>query len=207
MEHKYRITAGLIGALGALALGAQVWMNLTRDGLGAGVTLWGLAAYFTILTNALMAASMLAIAVTGRRLCFGWMSMLTMSMIVVGLVYHALLAHLYHFTGLNWWTDQAFHTILPALMLWFWLMESTRHPPREGQPLLWLIWPAGYAVYALARGLATGWYPYPFLDVGALGAGAVAINLAGLVAGFAALGFLLRAIGQRMPLRDQLEAR
>ena len=202
MDPKYRITAGLIGGLGVLALLAQVALNLDQRGWGLGQTLWGLAGFFTILTNALMAATMLTIAATGRRLSFGWMTMVTMSMIAVGVVYHLLLAHLFHFTGLNWWTDQAFHTILPAFMLWFWLMETTRHNPRGGQPLWWLIWPAGYAVYAMMRGAVTGWYPYPFLDIGQLGLGAVAVNMAGLVAGFAVLGFGLNAIGQRLPLRD-----
>lgn len=201
MDHKYRIIAGVIGGIGLLALGTQIMLNLGRDGLGLGPTLWGLAGFFTILTNALMAGTMLTIAATGQRRSFGWMSMLTMSMIVVALVYHIMLAHLYNFTGLNWWTDQAFHTLLPALMVWFWLMESTRNNPRGGQPVWWLIWPAGYAVYALMRGALTGWYPYPFLDVGALGAGPVALHVAGLVVAFAALGFALNHIGQKMPLR------
>ncbi len=207
MDHKYRITAGLIGGIGALALLTQIWLNLARDGQGLGATLWALAGFFTILTNALMAATLLTIATTGRRLSFGWMTMVTMSMIVVGLVYHLMLAHLYNFSGLTWWTDQAFHSILPALMVWFWLMETTRNAPRGGQPVWWLIWPAGYAAYALGRGALTGWYPYPFLDVGALGAGAVAVNVAGLVLAFAALGVALNAIGQRMPLRDQVVAK
>ncbi|TVS05601.1 MAG: hypothetical protein EA407_01690 [Rhodobacteraceae bacterium] len=207
MDHKYRITAGLIGSIGALALVTQVGLNLARDGLGLGVTLWGLAGFFTILTNTLVAASFLRIAITGQRLSFGWMSMLTMSMIMVALVYHLMLAHLYHFTGLNWWTDQGFHTLMPAFTLWFWLMETTRNAPRGGQPLWWLIWPAGYAVYAIARGLVTGWYPYPFFDLGALGFAPVALHVAGLVVGFAILGFALNALGQRMPLRDQYVSR
>lgn len=202
MDPKYRITAGLIGGLGVLALLTQIMLNFAQLGVGLGLTLWGLAGFFTILTNALMAATMLTIALTGNRLSFGWMTMVTLSMIVVGVVYHALLAHLFNFSGLNWWTDQAFHTIFPALMLWFWLMETTRHDPRGGQPLWWLIWPSGYAVYALGRGAVTGWYPYPFLDVGLIGAGAVAVNVAAMVLGFGVLGYALNAIGQRMPLRD-----
>ncbi|MGL4412952.1 Pr6Pr family membrane protein [Roseinatronobacter monicus] len=202
MDPKYRITAGLIGSLGVLVLGTQIMLSLELGGMGLGATLWALAGFFTILTNALMAATMLTIAATGRRLSFGWMTMVTQSMIVVGLIYHMLLAHLFNFSGLSWWTDQAFHTILPAIMLWFWLMETTRHDPRGGQPLWWLIWPAVYAVYAMARGALTGWYPYPFLNVGQLGLGAVAINMAAMVAGFAVLGYALNAIGQRMPLRD-----
>ena len=202
MDPKYRITAGLIGGLGVLVLGTQIMLSLGRTGMGLGATLWALAAFFTILTNALMAATMLTIAVTGRRLSFGWMTMVTQSMIVVGVVYHLLLAHLFNFSGLRWWTDQALHTILPAIMLWFWLMETTRHDPRGGRPLLWLIWPAGYAVYAMVRGALTGWYPYPFLNVGQLGIGAVATNMAAMVVGFAVLGYALNFIGQRMPLRD-----
>ncbi|WP_296478948.1 Pr6Pr family membrane protein [Roseinatronobacter sp.] len=202
MNPKYRITAGLIGGLGALVLVTQVMLNLGQHGVGLGLTLWALAGFFTILTNALMAATMLTIAITGQRLSFGWMTMVTMSMIVVGVIYHALLAQLFNFSGLNWWTDQAFHTILPAVMLWFWLMETTRHDPRGGQPLWWLIWPAGYAVYAMSRGALTGWYPYPFLNVDQLGLGAVAMNMAAMVVGFAVLGYALNAIGQRMPLRD-----
>lgn len=201
MDPKYRITAGLIGCIGVLVLGTQITLSLNL-GRGPFMTLWALAGFFTILTNVLMAATMLTVAVTGRRLSFGWMTMVTQSMIVVGLVYHLLLAHLFNFSGINWWTDQALHTILPALMLWFWLMETTRHEPRGGQPLLWLIWPAGYAVFAMARGALTGWYPYPFLDIGQLGLGAVAVNMAAIVAAFAVLGYALNALGQRMPLRD-----
>lgn len=201
MDPKYRITAGLIGGLGALALVTQVGLNMARDDRGIIAVLWGLAGFFTILTNALMTASFLRIAITGARLSFGWMTMLTMSMIVVGVVYHVLLAPDLTFTGLNWWTDQAFHSLLPALMLWFWLMESTRHAPRDGHVLWWLIWPAGYAVYALVRGLVTGWYPYFFIDIERSGAALVAGYVVGLVAAFAVLGFVLKAIGQRMPLR------
>lgn len=206
MDPKYRITAGLIGALGLAALGTQLFLRLGR-GMDFWIALWGLAGFFTILTNLLMALTMMTIAATGRRLSFGWMSMVTVSMIMVGLVYHALLAHLVAFTGLRWWVDQALHTILPALMLWFWLMETSRHEPREGQPLTWLIWPAAYAVYAMVRGALSGRYIYPFLNIDRLGLVAVAVNMAGLLLAFAVLAYALYVIGRRMPLRDQRASR
>ena len=206
MDPKYRITAGMIGALGLAALGTQLFLRLGR-GMDFWAALWGLAGFFTILTNLLMALTMMTIAVTGRRLSFGWMSMVTVSMIMVGLVYHALLAHLVNFTGLRWWVDQALHTILPALMLWFWLMETSRHEPREGQPLTWLIWPAAYAVYAMVRGALSGRYIYPFLNIDRLGLVAVAVNMAGLLLAFAVLAYALYVIGRRMPLRDQRASR
>ena len=200
MDQKYRITAGLIGAIGLAALGVQLGLRLGR-GQSLGPALWSMAGFFTILTNLLMTATMLTIAATGRRLPFGWMSMVTLSMIMVGLVYHTILAQHFSFSGLRWWVDMALHSILPALMLWFWLMETSRNDPRGGQPLWWLLWPAGYAVYALVRGALTGRYPYPFLNLDELGAGAVALNMAGMVAVFAALAYALNAIGQAMPLR------
>lgn len=206
MDPKYRITAGMIGALGLAALGTQLFLRLGR-GMDFWAALWGLAGFFTILTNLLMALTMMTIAATGRRLSFGWMSMVTMSMIMVGLVYHALLAHLVAFAGLRWWVDQALHTILPALMLWFWLMETSRHEPREGLPLTWLIWPAAYAVYAMVRGALSGRYIYPFLNIDRLGLVAVAVNMAGLVLAFAVLAYALYVIGRRMPLRDQRASR
>lgn len=206
MDPKYRITAGLIGGAGLFAIGTLLFLRLAR-GMDLWSALWGLAGFFTILTNLLMALTMLTIAVTGRRLSFGWMSMVTMSMIMVGLVYHMALAHLVFFTGPRWWVDQAVHTILPALMLWFWLMETSRHNPRMGKPLTWLIWPALYALYAMTRGALTGRYPYPFLNIDRLGMGAVALNMAGLLLAFAVLAYALYIAGRRMPLRDQRASR
>lgn len=206
MDPKYRIVAGVIGLLGVVALVAQLSIRLER-GQPLAAALWSMAGFFTILTNLLMAATMLAIAATGRRLSFGWMSMVTLSMLMVGLVYHLLLAEHFTFTGRRWWTDQALHSILPALMLWFWLMETSRNDPRGGQPLIWLLWPAGYAVYALARGALGGRYPYPFLNINTLGVGQVMVNMALLVACFAVAAYGLNYFGKRMPLRDQFALR
>jgi hypothetical protein len=203
IDPKYRITAGLIGGIGAVALAAQVWLMLGPRGLGQ--VLWQLAAAFTILTNTLMSATMLRIAATGRRLSFGWMSMLTMAMIMVGAVYHALLADLQVLTGLRWWTDQTFHTLMPAAMAWFWLTEVTRvETPthkRKGRPYLWLLWPVGFVVYALVRGKLTGRYVYPFLNLDVLGWSGVGLYLAGIGLAFGALAYGMAALARVMPLR------
>lgn len=199
IDPKYRKVAGALGVLGAGALIAEWSLHVPERGvLGA---LWALAAAFTILTNTLMAGTMLRIALTGRRLSFGWMSMITMSMIMVGVVYHALLADLRVLSGLAWWTDQAFHTILPVAMAWFWLMEVTRHNPRKGRPARWLIWPIGFVIYALIRGKLTGRYIYPFLNLDQLGWSGVGVYLVIIGAAFGALAVAMAALGRRMPLR------
>ncbi|MCC5985599.1 MAG: Pr6Pr family membrane protein [Rhodobacteraceae bacterium] len=201
MDPRFRIVAGVLGAAGAAALIAQVGLNMARDGAGVLATLWALAGFFTILTNTLVAVTFLRIAVTGQRPSYDWMSMLTVAMIMVAGVYHVMLAHLYDFSGLNWWTDQMFHTVMPALTVWFWLMETTRSAPRAGRPVVWLAWPAAYAVYMLARGAATGWYPYPFMNPLATSWGSVVQVLALFVAGAAVLALAAHALGRAMPLR------
>ena len=201
MDSRFRIIAGVIGLAGAVTLATQLALNVSRSGLRVLPVAWALAGYFTILTNLLVAASFLRMAFTGRRLSYDWMSMLTTSMILVGVVYHLMLAHLYTFTGLSRVTDQMFHTVLPALTLWFWLMETTRTDPRAGRPLLWLAWPALFVALALLRGALTGWYPYPFMDPGAGSWAAVGTTLAGFVAATAVLALVLHGIGRSMPLR------
>jgi len=206
IDPKYRIIAGMIGGIAVAALVAHMTLRMGSGGILA--ALWRSGGYFTILTNALTAVTFVTIAISGRRLSFGWMSMLTLSMIMVALVYHIMLAHLFNPNGLRWWTDQAFHTVLPAAVLWFWLMEVTRVDPRGGaRPLSWVIWPACYGAYALLRGALTGWYPYPFLNVARLGWDGVLPNLAGITVAFVILAYVMNYIGQRMPPRDQRDVR
>ena len=45
--------------------------------------------------------------------------------------------------------------------------------------------------YAMARGAITGFYPYPFIDVPALGIARVIVNALAILAGFFAIAILL----------------
>ena len=54
-----------------------------------------------------------------------------------------------------------------------------------------LLWPLAYAGYALIRGAATGFWPYPFLDAATLGLPRLALNITVLVALFWTLGLVL----------------
>ncbi len=60
-------------------------------------------------------------------------------------------------------------------------------------PVLWLIYPAVYVVYALLKASSTGRYPYPFLDVDRLGSKAVLFNTIGLTIAFWIMGELFVA--------------
>ena len=58
--------------------------------------------------------------------------------------------------------------------------------------------PLLYVVYVLVRGHLTGLYPYPFIDVGALGLKYVLLNALGLCAGTAALMAVFIGIDRQM---------
>ena len=180
-------------ALVALALQVQVATQAPTRPPGTPVW-WWLAGYFTILTNVGVAAVMSATAF-GYRTSARMQGGLVLSIVMVGLVYHAILARLWAPQGIAWWADQGLHSATPILMLGWWLTMGDRHITWRDLPA-WLIWPGFYAAYALIRGAITGFWPYPFLDAGQLGWPQVAMNTVGMVLAFAALGLGLIALAR-----------
>ena len=183
----------LCTALVALAL--QVPASQALLGGTLVETLWRLAGYFTILTNLGVAAIMLA-EVSGHRTSARLAGGMTLAILMVALIYHLLLAGLWSPTGLAWWADQGLHTAVPALVLIWWLVQAPKRVSLRDLPL-WLAWPSIYLAYALVRGLATGFWPYPFLDVGTLGWTRVAGNVAAITLAFAGLALVLLLLARR----------
>ena len=61
----------------------------------------------------------------------------------------------------------------------------------------WLIYPAVYLVYILARGAISAVYPYPFVDVSLLGYRGVLVNTVVFTLIFVGLGLLAVAFTRR----------
>jgi hypothetical protein len=66
----------------------------------------------------------------------------------------------------------------------------------------WLAFPAFYSAASLIRGALIQVYPYPFIDVSALGYQRVLGNTALLFAGFLVLGLMFVAIDRVMGRRS-----
>ena len=62
--------------------------------------------------------------------------------------------------------------------------------------LPWLIYPLGYFIVAMVRGSASGFYPYPFLNVTNLGYERVMFNAFMLLIGFFAIAISMVAIAK-----------
>lgn len=190
-----RIFAALVALTAVAALALQVLVATDAPTRPEGTPVWWwLAGYFTILTN-LGVAALMGAAALGYRRSARMQGGLVLSILMVGLVYHAILARLWAPQGLAWWADQGLHTATPVFMLGWWLTFGDRQIKWSDLPA-WLIWPALYAAYALTRGALTGFWPYPFLDAAQLGWPQVAVNTAGMVLAFASLGLALIALAR-----------
>lgn len=186
--RRRQILAVLVAVVGwgALALQLRLSMiDLTADGFSPGGALWRYLGYFTILTNILVAivATHAAIRPDAR----GGVNdprfelAVAAAILIVGIVYGVLLAHLANFTGAHLLADTLLHRVQPLLFaaLW-WTRRSGRLAWRDTRwaPAL----PAGYAIYALARGRVEGWYAYWFFDAGKLSAAELARNSVAMLA-------------------------
>lgn len=188
-----RAAAALIAMIGAASLGAQPWVSaLLLDVAPFSMAAFDfMSAFFTILTNLWVTLLLARVALTGRPPGPSLMAMLTLSMLVVGGVYHAVLARLWDPYGFWLWADHGLHTAMPLAVAFWWLAYAPKAPLSPVAPVIWLMWPGLYGIYGLLRGAATGWYPYPFLDVTQLGAEVVAVNVAVMGALFIAGGYAL----------------
>lgn len=195
---KPRIAARSLAALAWTALLLQLFLSLrlslaNGDGIVHG--LWNYLAYFTVLTNLLVAV----VATRGLQSTDGgldapWRGGAVTAIVLVGLGYHLLLRNVWSPQGAQWLADVLLHYAVPLASLAWWLVLPPRGRIDAAAPLRWLAWPVAYAAYALARGTITGFYPYPFIDVTALGLPRVLLNTAGLMLAFVFAAHLLRAL-------------
>ncbi|MEE1878017.1 Pr6Pr family membrane protein [Altererythrobacter litoralis] len=197
MPSIARACAGAIALLALCAIALQTTINLEQDGLPLAAFAL-LLRYFTIWSNLAAGLILLGVALGGQpgeRVLFA----LATALSVVALVYHALLAADHHPVGLDWWTNLAFHTIIPAAAIAWWIAWSDRaHLTWRSLALVTPV-PVGYTAFALVYGAASGFYPYFFLDLPALGWTQLLINLVGLGLFFMAMGALLLGLRRLTP--------
>jgi hypothetical protein len=162
-------------------------------------TLWSLGRFFTILTNLLLAVTMTWVAVGGSP-SVNFLGGVTLSILLVGIVYVTLLQGLHVLTGAHLLADTVLHKVTPVLTALWWLLFAPRAKLRWNAALWWIGYPLAYLVYVLARGQLDHKYPYPFLDVARIGWMQTALNIGGIALGFMLAGFLLVWIDSWRPL-------
>lgn len=192
-----RVWRRIFGLVGLAALALQYVLMLGTPGMGVGELTLNFFSYFTILTNVLMTLAMLipaalpdtsvGRALAGPRLRSG----VTLYAAVVGLVYHFLLHATWDPQGWLLLVNILLHYVMPAAMVLDWLMFTPKGRLGASDAPRWLAFPLLYGGWTLIHGLTSGWWPYWFINLDALGTIRAAINFGGLLAFFLGAGLLL----------------
>ncbi|WP_266156468.1 Pr6Pr family membrane protein [Dyella silvatica] len=202
---RYRAFAATAALLEWLALALQLYLSIqitNESGQGAWAGVWIYFGFFTTLTNLLVALALTATAWGPRGQLSRFLgrpsvyTCIAMSIVVVGALYNALLRQLWHPEGWQLVADVILHDIMPVLFLLYWWFAVPKKNLHWRQLGYWLLYPAAYFLYVLARGAVNGWYPYPFLDVSALGYAQVWIDGLAVLLAFVVVAVLLIALGR-----------
>lgn len=183
---------------------ATIWLTLLYQfglwvvigpsrGFGRIEIVWIFFAFFTNLTNLLAAFALTAAArrSTGFLSRPGIVSGIAASAVLVGLAWNLLLRDFDNPQGLRLVGELLLHDVCPPLFLVWWWLAASRQPLRYAEIARWALYPVGYFFYALVRGAADGFYPYPFFNVRELGYAQVCVNGAGILVGFIAIAAAL----------------
>ena len=165
--------------------------------------------YFTNLSNILVAAISLLVIV-GSKLDTprGIIAQLTalVCIIVAGSVYWLLLASEDDLTGIDVFTNFAVHTTVPLMYTLGWVFFLDHGKTTLRTIKFSILFPVGWAVFAMVRGALVDWYPYPFMDVRDLGYLTALINMAVVTLFFVALFFLAHFVDIKILSKGEKQA-
>jgi len=200
MKRSFALTVGAI-AWFALVVQLVISIRLNAErGASVAYGVWMYFAFFTVTTNMLVALTLTVPALApasrfGRFLARpSSITGATASIVIVALIYVTLLMHLNRQEGWRLLTDVLLHFVVPALTVAYWWLAVPRGSVSWKAAALWGIYLVAYFFYAMARGLATGFYPYYFLNVAQLGIGWVLLNAVGVFAVFFVILAVLLAL-------------
>jgi len=198
MQQLYRMMAAALGWF-AIVLQYTLIVHYKTDGDLVTAAIRFLS-YFTDLSNVLVALAMTLPWLapdTGLGRLFTQPSVRTAILayiIIVAVIYHYLLAKLWNPQGWQLVADTIEHVVAPVLYVIDWALFVPKGTLRFKSAFVSLVFPLGYAAYSLVHGAATGFYPYPFIDVSHLGYDKVLTNMVMLLLAFGGLGLLLIAL-------------
>lgn len=159
--------------------------------------------YFTILTNSLAGIYFSIMFFSGEgkgKLVHkpGSLTALTVYITIVGLVYQLVLRQTWEPTGLQKIVDELLHSVNPLLVICFWYFYEEKQRVKWSSLSSWLLYPLLYLFYILLRGRASDFYPYPFVDVNALGIEKVILNSVVLMLVFVGMAVLFIFAGKKV---------
>ena len=197
MELKpwHRASAAGVALLAAAALVLQYVLIVQNKSAvlgGAGWATLEFFSYFTILSNLIVGVVATVAAQRSPRTRWASASVRGAAALYIGVtgcIYAFVLSGLWAPTGWQWLADVALHYAVPLAYLGWWLLVAPHGSLVAIDALRWLAFPLAYVAWVFVRGHWLHAWPYPFMDVDALGLAAVLRNSA-LVCGLFVVGGL-----------------
>lgn len=205
---KYYVS--VIGAaIGWFALIFQLYLIIQNRTASVGETLMRYFTFFTITTNFLTAICFTAEVVhkNKRQSFFTQPSVLAATAVyigLVGLVYNVVLRFAWQPTGLQRVVDELLHLIIPVYFILYWLILVPKIKLQWSKLYRWLLYPAMYLIVIMIRGGFANYYPYPFVNVIALGYQKVLVNCVFVLLAFMFFTFLVIVISKSLVKRKSL---
>ena len=192
---------GAAAGIGALMLQfALMFGSMSASGYSPLAIVWRYFGYFTILTNMLVALIWIGAALQPERARPRLEGAGAVSIVMVGVIYHLLLANRWAPQGLQLAADFIHHRFTPILFGLYWFMRP-HGSLKWADAALFVIWPLAYCFYALTRGAFDGWYAYYFLDPSRVTSGELALSIATQSAAFLACALVFVAIDKWLGAR------
>ena len=199
----YRITFGIFrAALGLALLGSVAWQVNNR----IAADLFRPTEYFAFfsITSSILAGVVLVYSAyvllankeeTERQMSLRLIA--TVSMVIVGVVYHALLGDSAvdpRDIGYEWPVipNLVIHTWAPIAIVFDYLLSIRGALPKWRKSLWVIAYPLGWLAFSITRGLIDGWWPYWFINPNSeIGIPGVIGYVLAISFAFISLGFLL----------------
>ncbi len=198
MSKSARIAGFLIALIAWVGLLVQLVVLVQQHGSIA-TALAVMFVFFTITTNLLVAVVFTCVAAdfapaSSPSILAGC----TLSILLVGILYATLLHGLMELSGGSAVANSLLHQVTPVLVLLFWFVFVPKGRLRGSDPLLWAIYPLGYLVFSVVRGVRKGRFAYPFLNAQEIGWNRFGINALLIATGFLLTAFLTVALDRRL---------
>lgn len=204
-DRLARVWFGLTAAVALAGLVIQLVVTARATGGQFPTTaarIANLFCFFTIQSNVLVALTSALLAVRLDRPATRFRVLradTVLAIAVTGVVYHVALAGLHELTGFAAVADFLLHTATPVLTVLGWLLLGPRGSFTARTIPLAVIFPVAWLVFTLIRGPIVDFYPYPFVDVVALGLPRVLLNCAIVAVLFLALAGGGALLDRRLP--------
>ena len=191
----------VFATMGCAAIAYQWWAavatGMSTSLIGSTVVYFS---FFTTQTNVLANLAFLAPVVAPNSHLGRWASSegvraaVAMYIAVVGLIFHFILSATWKPVGMAAVGNLVVHYIIPIAFVLDWLMFTPKGRLRWIDPLKWLAFPLVYGLWTVIHGALIHWYPYFFIDIGALGWGRALINYGFLLIFFLIVGLVIVTI-------------